>query len=197
MSAGGRKGRWPNSRPAFWNPLAQNGLRGRPPCEDQSARISILAQGHALGGRIRFCRLLRPATKMPLADRAGHTFCRHRAAVERGPVPTDAARRLQPIQQHPMQLCPHACRLPVAQAPPTGHARPAAHLHGQTPPGRAGRQHEQDAGQGGPVRHARTTALGARRIKRQQRQDRRPQLIRDKRLAHAPSTPSQRSCYAL
>ena len=54
-----------------------------------------------------------------------------------------------------------AC-LPVAQAPPAGHAGAAAHFLGQHFPGDAGLQHEEDAGQTGAVRDAGSTTLGLR-----------------------------------
>jgi len=48
--------------------------RRRPLYEDQNARISILANGVMLKGRIRLCRLLCAHHHKPLADGAGHTF---------------------------------------------------------------------------------------------------------------------------
>jgi len=55
--------------------------RRRPLYEDKDARIFILANGQS-EGRIRLCRLLRPADPEPLADGAGHTFGRDGDTVQ-------------------------------------------------------------------------------------------------------------------
>src|SRR5512147_99523 len=91
-------------------------------------------------------------------------------------------------RQHPVQSCPHAGLLPVPETPPTGHARPAAHLERQAFPRDAGPQHEHDAGQGTAIVQARPTALRLRRFRRQQRRDHRPQTIWKKWFRHPPST---------
>ena len=88
---------------------------------------------------------------------------------------------------------PDPGRLPVAQAPPAGHARAAAQLLGQHLPGDAGLEHEDDAGQGrrGPARAggrpwawAAPAAAAARSI---------PQLVADQGLAHAGRTSQARA----
>jgi hypothetical protein len=55
----------------LWRKMAH---RRRPLYEDQDARISILANGVMLKGRIRLCRLPHAHRHKPLADGAGHTF---------------------------------------------------------------------------------------------------------------------------
>src|SRR5690606_11585588 len=66
-----------------WRKMAH---RRRPPYEDQDARISILSNGVAPKGRIRFCRLLQTRRHKPLADGAGHTFCAAGAATDNSSV---------------------------------------------------------------------------------------------------------------
>ena len=61
----------------------------------------------------------------------------------------DLVRLPQPIEQHPMELAPDACLLPVAQPSPTGHSAATAHLQRQQLPRNAALQDEDDAGQGG------------------------------------------------
>jgi hypothetical protein len=59
----------------------------------------------------------------------------HGAAIEDGPRPIDLAAASEPIQHRKVDQIPHARPLPVAQAPPAGHPRPAPeflrqHCHG-------------------------------------------------------------------
>ena len=128
------RGRWPDSKPVFWKPPGKNGDRRRPFYEAQDARISILANGSP-EGRIRLCRLHRPADPEPLADGAGRTFGRDRCAVQGRPAPVDLTRRVQALQQDLMQARPDARLLPVAQAPPATHPAAAAHFGWQHLPG--------------------------------------------------------------
>lgn len=58
--------RWPDSRSAFSNPMAQHGTRCRPPYEDRHARVFILANSKQPKGRIRFCRLIKPSSNCHL-----------------------------------------------------------------------------------------------------------------------------------
>src|ERR1700730_4251187 len=56
---------------------------------------------------------------------------------------------------------PDAFLLPVAQTPPTGHARAAAQLFRQHLPRNSAPQYEEDAGQTSPVRSARSATFGS------------------------------------
>src|SRR3954471_1758378 len=58
------------------------------------------------------------------------------------------------------------------------------HLGRQVLPGDARLQHEQDPRQRRPVRHPGPSALGLRRLRREQRRDPRPQRIRQQFLRH-------------
>ena len=90
-----------------------------------------------------------------------------------------------------MQAPPHAGRLPVAQPAPTAHAAAAFHLGRQHLPGDARAQHEQNAGQGSPIVHPGAPALRARRVGRQKRGDRSPEIVREKRASHTTPTPNR------
>jgi hypothetical protein len=57
-------------------------------------------------------------------------FSWHARRVQRSPLPIYPIGLAQAVQQHPMQLFPHACHLPVAQAPPAARTRSAAYLLG-------------------------------------------------------------------
>src|ERR1700712_5202946 len=50
-------------------------------------------------GRIRLCRLLRPADPEPLADGAGHTFARDAATSEEAGQPAQAYRKAVLLQR--------------------------------------------------------------------------------------------------
>lgn len=89
----------------FCKPPSKNAARRRPYYEAQDARTSILANGSP-EGRIRLCRLPRPADPEPLADGAGHTFRRDRRAVQARPTPVDLTRRVQALQQDLIQAPP-------------------------------------------------------------------------------------------
>ncbi len=86
-----------------------------------------------------------------------------------------------------MQLLPDAGLLPVAQPPPAGRPAAAAELGGQHPPGAAGPQDEDDAGQRDAVRHAGSAALGLGRLYGKEGFDRLPEVVGDQRLVlHGP-----------
>lgn len=64
-----------------------------------------------------------------------------------------------------MELVPDPCPLPVAQAPPAGHARTTAQLLGQHLSRDAALEHEEDAGEGGAIGDPRAPALGLERFR--------------------------------
>jgi len=85
-----------------------------------------------------------------------------------------------------MELRPDPGGLPPPQPAPAGHAGATAHLLRQHLPRDARAQNEEDAGQRGAIRHARTTAFRLRGLTRQQRLHHRPERVGHKGLAHAP-----------
>ncbi len=87
-----------------------------------------------------------------------------------------------------MQAPPHTGGLPVAQPAPAAHPAAAVHLGRQHLPGEARAEHEQDTGQGGAVVQPRTPTLGARRVRRQKRGDRSPEIVGKKRASHTSPT---------
>src|SRR3712207_2768018 len=93
------------------------------------------------------------------------------------PSTSDLVGLPQPVQQDSVQPAPHTRLLPVAQPPPARRTGPAAHLLGEHLPGYARLEHEDDAGESRPVRHARSAALGLGLLRRQQRFDDLPQLV--------------------
>ena len=109
---------------------------------------------------------------------------RHRGGVQRGPVPVDAIGLGQLFEKHLVQPAPDARLVPVSQPAPARHPAPTPHLGRQVLPGDARLQHEQDPRQRRPVRHPGPSALGLRRLRREQRRDPRPQRIRQQFLRH-------------
>jgi hypothetical protein len=88
-----------------------------------------------------------------------------------------------------MEPVPDPGLLPVAQPPPAGDARTAAHLRRQQLPRDAASEHEENAGEGGPVRDARPPAPGLGWLRRQQRFNDGPQLVGQQEFAHPPTVP--------
>lgn len=98
----------------------------------------------------------------------------------------------QAVQQDLLQLIPDARPLPRAEATPTGHSRPAAHLLRQVLPGNAGLEHEEDSGQCLAIVDRRPAPFRARRVLGQERLNDFPQLIGKKRLGHDWMLPNGR-----
>ena len=89
-----------------------------------------------------------------------------------------------------MQAPPHACPLPVTQAPPAGHPAAAAHLLRQHLPGNTALQDKHNAAQRGPIGNAAWTASpGLGPLGWQQRRDDVPQFIADQCFAHGINLP--------
>jgi hypothetical protein len=93
-----------------------------------------------------------------------------------------------------MQPFPHTCLLPLLEPTPAAHPRAAAHLLGQHLPGYATLEHEDDAGEGGPVVDARPTALGLGWLFGQQRLDRFPKFVCNEFFSHTITLPATRFC---
>jgi hypothetical protein len=79
-------------------------------------------------------------------------------AVEAGPRPVDGAEITQPVQQGAVHPGPDAQRLPLAQAPPAGHATAVPQLQRQVAPAQAMPQDEEDACQRRSIRDPRRAA---------------------------------------
>src|SRR5258706_14010265 len=109
---------------------------------------------------------------------------RHRGGVQRSPVPVDAVGLGQLFEKPPVQPAPDARLVPVSQPAPARHPAPTPHLGRQVLPEDARLQHEQDPRQRRPVRHQGPSALGLRRLRREQRRDPRPQRLRQQFLRH-------------
>jgi hypothetical protein len=116
-------------------------------------------------------------------------FGRDRCAVQAGPAPVKLTGGVKSPQQLLMQAGPDARRLPIPQATPARHARATPHLGRQHLPGQPGTQHEQDAGQGGPVLDGPSPALRTRPRRRKQWGDLVPEIVGKERASHA--TPTQ------
>jgi hypothetical protein len=65
----------------------------------------------------------------------------------------------EPIQQRKVDQIPHPRLLPVAQATPARHPRPASEFRREHLPGNAAAEDEDDAGETRTVRNARPSAL--------------------------------------
>lgn len=85
---------------------------------------------------------------------------------------------------------PDPSRLPVAQPTPTGHPGPAAHLLREQFPRKPGLEDKDDPSQTGAIRNPGPTAVWFRRLWRQQRGDKRPEVIGHQWLAQAKAPPA-------
>src|SRR5215203_36704 len=82
-----------------------------------------------------------------------------------------------------MQLFPDAGLAPFVQAIPQGHAT-AAHLLGKIFPWDAGLEHEEDAGETDPIRHARLAHAWNVWMFRENRFHQGPKLVGHQQFAH-------------
>jgi hypothetical protein len=92
-----------------------------------------------------------------------------------------------------MNQIPDAFLLPVAQTPPTGHARPAAQFLRQHSPGNPAAQNKEDAGEACTIRDSRPATVRSRRWNRQKRCDKIPQRVGQQHGGHKPRTLSCRT----
>jgi hypothetical protein len=76
----------------------------------------------------------------PAADRPEAPTINDRAR------PIDLIRGVELGQEYGMELLPDPCVVPIAEAPPAGHAGAAAHLLGEHLPGNAGLQDKENTG---------------------------------------------------
>jgi hypothetical protein len=89
-----------------------------------------------------------------------------------------------------MQAPPHACALPVPQAPPAGHATATSEFLRQHLPRNAAPQDKHNPRQGGAIRNtARSSALWLGRLRGYKWRDDFPQCIADQWRTHAANLP--------
>jgi hypothetical protein len=93
--------------------------------EDHRERDAPSVRNNVVALRARLS-LIRRVRAGPLAP-----FWQPRSPSRRSVLSVHMVGFAQPIQEHPVQLAPHARLLPVAQAPPAGAPGTAAHLLGQ------------------------------------------------------------------
>ena len=164
-----------------------NRERHAPPVADQMALAPALGP---IGG-IR-------TGLVTAVDRADGTTVHDR------PRPINLVGAREPIQQRKVDQIPHARPLPIAQAPPARHPRPAPEFLREHLPGNAAAKDEDNAGQARAIRNARPATFGRRGRNRQERFDKIPQ--RDLEAAPRPyavhaTSPTRirfgRFCYAL
>jgi hypothetical protein len=106
----------------------------------------------------------------------------HTQAVQARPGPVELALAAEPVEQRVVELLPDAGALPVPQPPPAGDWAAAAKLTDrQQPPGDAGVELVDDAGQRGAVVDAGSAAIAAWWW-RQERLNGLPQVVGDEGL---------------
>jgi hypothetical protein len=92
----------------------------------------------------------------------------------------------EPIQQREVNEIPHAPSLPIAQAAPTRHPRPAAEFLREHLPGNAAAKDKQNADETRAIGDARPSACPPMGWSWQERFDKIPQRIRKQRGGHTP-----------
>src|SRR5262249_48114253 len=167
--AADRRPRWPTAWPRRGrsprSPGRPAGRRRGPP---SGGACCLPSRGRSGSGRYR-----------PPKNRADA------GAVDGALRPVQLAGSVESFEQDGVDLLPGAVGLPVPQPAPARHPAPAVHLRWQVLPRPAGPEHEQDAGQGLPVRERRPAALRAQRgQRREQGLDDLPQGVGQQRLGH-------------
>ena len=92
----------------------------------------------------------------------------------------------EPIQQREVNEIPHARSLPIAQAAPTRHPRPAPEFLREHLPGDATAEDKEKAGEAGAIGDARPSAFRSTRGSGQERFNKVPQRIGKQRRTHTP-----------
>ncbi len=109
----------------------------------------------------------------------------HGAAIHGCARPVDLVASAEFVEHHVVRFIPHAVLQPVAEATPTVHTTPAAHLLRQVFPRNACLQHEQNPRKNGTVINGRSASLFPRRLALgRQRFNPRPEFVRYKWLGY-------------
>ena len=122
--------------------------------------------------------------------RTGLVTAVHRAdgtTVHDRPRPINLVVACEPIQERKVDQIPHARLLPVAQATPARHPRPAPEFLREHLPGNAAAKDEDNAGEARAIRNARPPTLWPSWWNRQERFDKIPQWIWKQRGGHTGS----------
>ena len=106
----------------------------------------------------------------------------------------DPVRPAEPVQQHAMQAVPHSGPLPVAQAPPAGHARATAHLPRQHLPRRCRSAARTGSPSAPPGRMFAADRPSAWRVQAAAAVRSRPRGHREGAVSPSPSTRQTRFC---
>ena len=116
------------------------------------------------------------------ADRADGTTVHDR------PRPINLVGAREPVEQCKVHQIPNARPLPIAQAPPACHPRPAPEFLREHLPGNSAAKDEDDARQARAIRNAWSATLWPPCKNRQEGFDEIPQPIWKQRRGHAPFT---------
>ena len=141
---------------------------------------SPVAKQMALASALGPISWIRPSL-VPAVHRADGTTVHDRP----GPINLIVAR--EPIQQRKVDQIPHPRLLPVAQATPARHPRPAPEFLREHVPGNAAAEDKQNAGETRTVRNARPSAFRSTWWSGQERSDKIPQRIGKQRRSHTHS----------
>ena len=109
------------------------------------------------------------------------------AAVHDRSRPINLILSSEPIQQREVNEIPHARSLPIPQAAPTRHPRPAPEFLREHLPGNAAAEDKQNASETRAIRDARPSAFRPTRWSWQERFNKIPQRIGKQRRGHTHS----------
>lgn len=104
--------------------------------------------------------------------------------VHRSTTPIDAVGFAESVEKNAVQPLPHARTVPVAKAPPAGHAAAATHLLRKHFPGNARHKKKEDARERGAVRDAGPAAFRLGRLCWKKGFNYFPELIGNERFCH-------------
>src|SRR4030095_3167228 len=104
------------------------------------------------------------------------------------PRPINLVGACEPVQQCKVHQIPNARPLPIAQAPPARHPRPAPEFLREHLPGNAAEKGEDDARQARAIRNAWSATLWPSWKNRQEGFDKIPERIWKQRPGHTPFT---------
>src|SRR5947208_5845591 len=112
-----------------------------------------------------------------LASLVTAVHCADGTTVHHRSRPIDLIVSSEPIQQREVNEIPHTRSLPIAEAAPTRHSRPAPEFLREHVPGNAAPEDKQNAGETRAIGDARPPAFRPRRWSWQERFNKIPQRI--------------------